>query len=104
MGEGQVAQGGGSEVVPALVGAGNLPTNDFFAHPPTAKRPHSLSLSHTHLLSKLSFEEWQPKSSPLKWTLRVGGATKKKYPKSIFLFPSNFFLQDQGALTIIDAS
>ena len=48
MGEGQVAQGGGSEVVPALVGAGKLPTNDFFAHPPTAKRPHSLSLSlHT---------------------------------------------------------
>ena len=77
--------------------------NQRFLRRPANSKETSLPLA-THLLSKLSFEEWQPKNSPLKWTLRVGGATKKKYPKSIFLFPSNFFLQDQGALTIIDAS
>ena len=61
MGEGQVAQGGGSEVVPALVGAGNLPTNDFFAAR-QQQRDLTLSLA-THLLRKLSFEEWlQPES------------------------------------------
>ena len=44
------------------------------------------------------------KKQSFEMDFEVGGATKKKYPKSIFLFPSNFFLQDQGALTIIDAS
>ena len=93
----------------ALVGAGKVPTNHFFAHPPTAKRPHSLSLA-THLLSKLCFEECRPINSYLNWTETVCGweGSEKMWEdclKSIFPFlvitkVSNFFTKclHQGSI------
>ena len=57
-------------------GSGKLPTNDFFAAR-QQQRDLTLSLA-THLLRKLSFEEWlQPESSRLKWTFGVEGFEQK---------------------------
>lgn len=73
-GWGSGAVGGWSEVV-ALVGGWQVANQRFLRRPPTAKRPHSPSLA-THLLTKLSWEECQLKSSPLKRTLGVSWSLK----------------------------